>query len=181
MALGAKHGALQKGLVQDHERPDVVAVRIFFVGMWIMLMSRMFVYRPVDVAEAKKFMPLLKDGAEEPFTGNESKFMEGLNLHKVKEETPNDSELCIVEKWAGVHCKSSARSTIASSEDETVLIEADKLDHIGHGGTEVLGPLQTKGGVSFTMKDGKFRLVDPETGVTLTAAAVKVTCDGVDA
>ena len=27
------------------------------------------------------------------------------------------------------------------------------------------------------MKDGKFRLVDPETGVTLTAAAVKVLRD----
>jgi hypothetical protein len=33
VALGAKYGALQKGLFQDHERPDVVAVRIVFVGM----------------------------------------------------------------------------------------------------------------------------------------------------
>jgi hypothetical protein len=57
----------------------------------------------------------------------------------------------VLEKWAGVHCTSSARSTIIeSSEDTTVIIGADKCDHIGHDGAEVLGPLQTKGGAVLT-------------------------------
>jgi len=120
---------------------------------------------------------VLKDAAVEPFAGNESKFVKGLNLWKVKEEDPNDSELGVLEKWAGAHCTSSARSTIESSEDATVIIEADKCDHIGHDGTEVLGPLQTKGGISFEMKNGKFHLVDPETGVALSATRIKVLRD----
>jgi hypothetical protein len=88
--LGAKRGALQKGLVQGHERADVAAVRTTSVGMWILLMTRMFVHRAVDVEAAKKFMPVLKDAAVKPFAGNESKFIKGLNLWKAKEEDPND-------------------------------------------------------------------------------------------
>jgi hypothetical protein len=33
--LGLKHGALKKGLIQDHERKDVRKVRTGFVKDWV--------------------------------------------------------------------------------------------------------------------------------------------------
>jgi len=112
VSLGAKRGALQKGLVQDHERADVVLVRKLFVAMWILYMVRMFVYRRVDVAGAKKFMPVLQSGHAAPCAGNQSKFLQGLDLCKIKDEAPNDKEQDLMEKWADAHCSTGARTTL---------------------------------------------------------------------
>jgi hypothetical protein len=83
------------------------------------------------------------------FKGNEDQFVKGLNLHKVKDELPTDGELAAVKAWAEGHCTASARSAMDDATEDTVVVEAGKLDHVGHTGTEVMGPLQTKAGVAF--------------------------------
>jgi hypothetical protein len=63
-----------------------------------------------------------------------------------------------VGKWADSQCSTGARSALQDSSEGSVVIEAGKFDHASHAGTEVLGPLQTKDGISFKRVDGKFRL-----------------------
>ena len=155
--LGAKHGALQKGLVQDHERHDVVVVRKKFVVTWTAHMPRMFVYRRLNVEASQKNMLPVEDHDTTAFKGNEDQFVKGLNLHKVKDELPTDDELAAVKAWAEGHCTASARSAIDDATEGTVVVEADKLDHVGHAGTEVMGPLQTKAGVAFEWEGGIFK------------------------
>ena len=84
--LGTKYGALQKGLVQDHERVDVVRVRVVVVKKVMELFPRMFMHRRVDVSEAKKYMPKPDTKSIGPKKGNAEAFVAGLDLHDVKDE-----------------------------------------------------------------------------------------------
>jgi hypothetical protein len=86
--LGAKYGSLHKGLVQDHERPDVVRVRQQFVSYFLSHLDRMMVYRRVNIPQARQFAaPAMKI---EPKTGKEKEFVESLQLPRVKEEDPTE-------------------------------------------------------------------------------------------
>ena len=162
--LGAKHGALQKGLVQDHERHDVVVVRKKFVSTWTAYMPRMFVHRRLNVEAPKKHMQPIEEHETTAFKGNEEQFVKGLNLFKIKEEAPTDKELAAAKSWAEGHSTASARSALDDATEDTVVVEADKLDHVGRAGTEVMGPLQTKARVAFEWEGGIFKLISATTG-----------------
>ena len=55
--LGLRYGSsLKKGVIQDHERPDVVAARTIFVRTWKSTEKEMHCWRQVDVKAAKEFL-----------------------------------------------------------------------------------------------------------------------------
>ena len=78
--LGLKHGALKKGLIQDHERKDVRKVRRGFVKDWITVEHRMHCLRMVDVPAAKKRLCEIDDAS---LHGNKDELLTILKLEKV--------------------------------------------------------------------------------------------------
>ena len=127
--LGAKYGALQKGLVQDHERWDVVIVRKKFVGAWLSCLPRMFACRQLNVQASRRHMQPTLTSDSTPFKGNTAQFVAGLKLEGVKDEPPTESEAALVQSWAEGHCDASARTALDDATGESVLVEVDKLDH----------------------------------------------------
>jgi hypothetical protein len=99
-----------------------------------------------------------------PFKGNAAQFVAGLKLEGVKDEPPTESEAALVQSWAEGHCDASARAALDDATGEIVLVEADKLDHVGRAATEVMGPLQTKAGVAFEWEGCVFKLMSAATG-----------------
>jgi hypothetical protein len=83
---------IHKGLVQDHERPDVVRAHEHFVSYYILsLLDRMIVCRWMNIPQARQFAaPALK---VEPKAGKEKEFVESLRLPRVKEEDPTVHEM----------------------------------------------------------------------------------------
>jgi hypothetical protein len=79
--LGAKHGALQKGLAQDHdERWDVVVVRKKFVATWMSHLPRMFACRQLNVQASRRHVQPTLTSDSAPFKGNTAQFVAGLEL-----------------------------------------------------------------------------------------------------
>ena len=119
--LDAKYGALQKGLVQDHERPGALRVRVKVVRQFLELLPRMFAYRAVVVAEAKKYMPKPEAKSTSPQKGNEKALMAGLKLDNAKDEPPDEKEMVALLKLAQQHCDESARGIIEGATSEKLL------------------------------------------------------------
>jgi hypothetical protein len=151
--LGLKHGALKKGLIQDHERRDVVRVRDGFTKEWMAMEPRMHCWRVVDVVAAKRKLAEL-DTAAAYTTADE--LIDILNLVKVKGEKPTDKEEKVMRQWAEAHVSSSARILLQNTTKRKLVIHADQfaeaLDDDG-----ILGPLCTKDGVyAKWVKEGAF-------------------------
>jgi hypothetical protein len=128
--LGTKFGALKKGFVQDHERPEVVLYRKQFVADFLKLMPRMFVYRRVNVHMAKQYLPAAKKEST-AVRGNEIALVAAIHLEKVKDEQPSEKELKTVTQWAAQYCERSALGTFRN-RGETVVVEADTLYIVVH-------------------------------------------------
>jgi hypothetical protein len=158
--LGAKYGSLHKGLVQDHERPDVVRVRQQFVSYFLSHLDRMMVYRRVNIPQARQFAaPAMKVEAK---AGKEKEFVESLRLPRVKEEDPTEHELAMIEKWAASQCASSGRTVIESCRQKEVIMLGDKFDFIGES-TRILSQLQTKNGTTYKWLEGRMLCIDAVT------------------
>ena len=159
---------LQKGISQDHERPDVAAHRNMFVNWWMEMKNRMLIYRRVDVSSARKYM-LVTDKNITCTKGNEKVVIAKLKLEKVKDAKLDANESAAVAKWAARMCCDSARTALSEASSDSVILEADKLDYIGPA-TDVVGPLQTKIGISCRWKDGIYEVCSSRTD-----KAVKIT------
>ena len=154
--LGLKYGALKKGLIQDHERKDVRKVRTGFVKDWVNKEDRMHCWRMVDVEAAKKRLSELPDAT---LYGNKDELLQILQLDRVKEEAPSDSEMKCMDSWATAYIAADARSIIMNTTQRKIAIHADQFEE-ALDDDDILGPLCTKEGVYCKwVKEGPYTIL----------------------